>query len=114
MATLEGAAQVIKHLNGKELFEDGSRMNIFYSKLKKLQLKNSNSGGYGTIQTYKDKEKVEKSIENINKARQNKDIILIGDENNGKTEQLNDEELKQSYDITNYNDKLYLYGLNKN
>ena len=47
MSTLEAAAEVIKHLNGKELFEDGSRMNIFYSKLKKLQFNNSNSGGFG-------------------------------------------------------------------
>ena len=49
MQTLEGASLVIKHLNGKELFEDGSKMNIFYSKMKRLTFQNSNSGGYGIL-----------------------------------------------------------------
>lgn len=41
----ESARKAQINLNNKVIFEDGSKMNIFRSKLKHIQLQNSNLGG---------------------------------------------------------------------
>lgn len=39
------AEKALLHLNNKVIFEDGSKMNIFRSKLKHVQFQNDNLGG---------------------------------------------------------------------
>lgn len=39
------AEKALQHLNNKIIFEDGSKMNIFRSKLKHVQFHNDNLGG---------------------------------------------------------------------
>lgn len=45
MDSIENAMEAKMRLNNYVLFEDGSRMNIFFSNLETINFQNSNSGG---------------------------------------------------------------------
>ena len=59
MDTIESAIEAKKSLDNKILFEDGSRINIFYSSLDHVNFVNSNTGGV-------DYTKIKHNIDNIN------------------------------------------------
>lgn len=42
---MESAEKALVHLNNKVIFEDGSKMNIFRSKLRHVTFHNDNLGG---------------------------------------------------------------------
>lgn len=49
MKTIEMAQNAQNNLNNTFLLKDGSKMNVHFSNMKNLDLKNNNSGGMGTI-----------------------------------------------------------------
>jgi hypothetical protein len=45
MDTIESAVRAKQNLNEHVLFQDGSKINVFYSSLEAVKLQNNNSGG---------------------------------------------------------------------
>lgn len=49
MDTIISATNAKNKLNNTKILEDGSKMNVYFSSLAKLNFQNSNSGGIGNF-----------------------------------------------------------------
>ena len=83
MESAEVAVEAKLRLNNHMLFEDGSRMNIFFSNLEYINFQNSNSGGI-------DYTMMKARISNINHLMKEKSRILVSSDLMGEAE--NEEE----------------------
>jgi len=73
MDTLESAIEAKKMLHNHVLFEDGSRMKIFFSNLETINFQNKNSGGV-------DYSEIKQHISGMSFLMKEKDNILQGKE----------------------------------
>ena len=53
MESGESAERAKEELNNYTIFEDGSKLNVFFSNLETISFQNSNSGGVGKLKKYK-------------------------------------------------------------